>query len=546
MNFTAPKTAALIALTAAAMMFAASTASANIFCVPAYTAACPNDGTNIERSNLETAMGTNSNDGNADTIYIGAYTYTDADTLVPTGHDVLTMVGSGTDKTILTSSANGNGFVANLDYFGTSRPTAMSNLTIEIPASFPDTQGSGIQAKESTFDHVDIRSLNPRSSAAPSLLGNTVWKNSHFYGANGGSINFGMKPNPVDSGRVEITGVTIDDSQRAIEIVGPDNPVIVHETRINRPQFYGIQVRDGGLLAMENSIIESSGSNAVEVVLGNDPGETDADVSIRTSTFVAGPAADATDRAISVGAQSGPDTRNADIAVSDSILAGFPNTWELDGTNFPNSGVSTLTLTNSNFNPVGLSTGPGNKVLTNDTDINQDPKFVSPTDFHLQPGSPSIDAGNPEPGGILQDFEGTARPQDGNGDGIARRDQGAYEFLAPVPTCETTPAVCPDKTAPVISKVKFKSAKGKKAGSLMFTLSEVAKVKATFKPIPAQKGKKKRKTVKLSLKGKAGKNTLRIEKGKLKPGRYRVTVIATDAAGNRSKGSVRKVRISHP
>jgi len=57
-----------------------------------------------------------------------------------------------------------------------------------------------------------------------------------------------------------------------------------------------------------------------------------------------------------------------------------------------------------------------------------DPLFVNPTgaDFHLRSGSPAIDAGSaldaPD-----HDFDGASRPQDGNDDGSAAFDIGAYE-----------------------------------------------------------------------------------------------------------------------
>jgi len=64
--------------------------------------------------------------------------------------------------------------------------------------------------------------------------------------------------------------------------------------------------------------------------------------------------------------------------------------------------------------------------------VDADPAFVNQAghDYRLGAASPLIDLGNPAPGGPTLDRLGAARVTDGDGDGVAVRDMGAYEAPA--------------------------------------------------------------------------------------------------------------------
>lgn len=85
-----------------------------------------------------------------------------------------------------------------------------------------------------------------------------------------------------------------------------------------------------------------------------------------------------------------------------------------------------------------------------ENNLDDDPLFVSAEtyDYHLQDGSPAIDAGLNEPNGVDMldwDLDSNERIWDGDGDGIATIDIGVYEYGAPTSDLEDPVVQVPEK-----------------------------------------------------------------------------------------------------
>ena len=467
----------IAALAACACLLAAAPASATTFCVPNTSIpACPAGA--IGQANLEVAMSTNDNDGIADRVFIGATTLTDADTFTSgSGGDSLEVLGAGRGATVLTSSlVGGNNFVLNVQRDGVIR-----DLTVRIPASFADNLGAGLQVEEGLVRNVDIESRNVRSDGV-SLASGADFEGGRLYGSSGGSIDTGFRTAGSGPASSEVRGATIEGAAWGVSGTSAALPVFVRRSRIVDAAAYAVHLGSGGIVNVYNTLIESSGGQALAATSFGSAGPGLFNARGVTMVKTGGPAAAAVNALVAPTA-----TGSIFMQVHDSIIRGFESTYARQAPTDGSLGNAEITLRYSNFAPVGTSAGDG-VVTLGPANIDADPLFTSATSYRLRPGSPSIDAADPTPTvALLDDFDGLSRPVDGNGDGVDRRDMGAFEFR-PAP-----PATPVDPTP--VKKKKRKKCKRKKKGKAKtaWAPEESAAESAKKKTRKKCKRKKKRK-----------------------------------------------------
>jgi hypothetical protein len=115
-------------------------------------------------------------------------------------------------------------------------------------------------------------------------------------------------------------------------------------------------------------------------------------------------------------------------SVSNNVF--YDNTGSVDSGGLDVDSDSAQVLNNIFFS--NLHNDCGGTVLdpcSNPSNLFLDPRLVDPrrSDYRLQPGSPAIDSGALD-GAPADDYRGQQRPLDGNHDGVATVDRGAYEF----------------------------------------------------------------------------------------------------------------------
>jgi hypothetical protein len=386
-------------------------ASAADYCVAPNTTC---GGTNV--ASFEQALTMAGAAADADRIFLGAATYTASGAngfRYNHPSSPVEVIGQGREQTILTSPAGGS--VAVLLLFG-GAGSSIHDLTIRLPQN----AANGFRGLSTTSDAQRIEVVEDSTQAnqrrgvelggGGMLVDSTVAigdspnsTSGVLFGSGGGTLS-----RSVVSGSIGVAssgGGTIEQSRVTGKIAGVDATHDVTTITASLIRFTGAGGGDDGIIVISQpSTLATVNADSVTIVGPGLPNTFGAEV----DNFVF-------------------PAESTELNLTNSIIRGVSSALFALA---PGTGQAKLTASYSDYDPSGNSTTGANASITETNDSNVgDAGFVDAAsgDYHLSPSSPLIDTGDPTTAQGL-DLDGNPLVTDGNGDGIARRDKGAFEL----------------------------------------------------------------------------------------------------------------------
>jgi hypothetical protein len=359
------------------------------------------------------------NASNGDTIVLGPQTFSES--VDDTGKH-LQFIGDGVDRTTI----QGQGSPA----MNISAGSTVTGLTINLH----NEQGGIGLALAGTATNVAVTATGSFNLTNP--LGVQLVSGGTF---THGSIALPLAATEVAQYAGVIGSGTVSDSS-IIAPVGVGTDASSASPTVTRDRITATQGVLAGLNAViDDSLIETMPGTASELGIGSDQVLTG--FTARHDTIVGSGSAGSVGVSLMTNAGAVPAATSATL--ESSIVRGYVTSAFAEASDVPPFVASaTITIARSFYDPATARTPPptatGTAAINADAASgNHDPLFVNAAagDFHLQAGSPAIDAGEAMLGSgeSTTDLDGDPRVVAGHAGGGAT-DVGAYEFQPHAPT----------------------------------------------------------------------------------------------------------------
>ena len=441
-----------------------------VFAFPAYASAgtsitfCVNDQAcvdqgGIAKASLTTALSDAASAPGFQVIEVGTGTYTDGPwSYGPSADGGIQVLGEGMGQTILTAPD----IPSSQSAFTLTQPnSSIGDLTIAFPTGAPSLNDGALQlGNDATAGAVEITAPAEATTAVgvSTVAGGGTFINGKI------DLDAAAAPQTIGafalSGRVVVEGTTVDATVGVMtDAPSTENNVAFSKIRLatGGVSGEGIAAFRGDIDVHDTLIHIPGGSNRTAINAHNETtGQANVTIDARHVTVAAASAPSSTGVRVSAEQGGGGD---ATVELRNSIVSGASTPLHVSA---DAGNTATLTTSFSNYPSTGniVDDGATGTASIDATDALLDvaPGFVDAAggDFHLAPTSELIDAGDPAPDSNV-DLDGNPRAADGDGDGVARRDVGAYELpdtFAPDAVITKSPKRTHDRTP----KFKFEAA----------------------------------------------------------------------------------------